>query len=110
MTLARPWTQERTKDVVAVMWDYSDDRWGTMHDQDGSGWVMVILMLIVTIAVIVALVAVLRGVIPATGGRSVAGGGHAQDARRILQERFARGDLDEDEFRARMRALDDTSA
>jgi putative membrane protein len=85
-----------------------------MHDHAGAGfgWLMLLLMLVLTIAVVVAVVAFVRGAsTPATGVPVAHGDVHADraaDARAILRERFARGDIDEQEFRARMRALDDT--
>jgi putative membrane protein len=88
-----------------MMWDYGDDRWG-MHDQGGVGWFMVVLMLVVAIAVVVAVVALLRGTTPTP---HTVTGVRAADPRAILQDRFARGEIDEQDFRARMRALDESS-
>ena len=90
-----------------MMWGFDDDRW-RMHDQDGTGWVMALLMLLLVAAVVVAVVAFLRGATPASTTPGASPGSRAVDARGILQERFARGEIDEQEFRARMRALDDT--
>lgn len=90
-----------------MMWDDGDGRWQHMHDQDGSGWVMVLLMLVVVIAAVVAVVALLRGTTTRPAGAPVVPAGRGPDARAILQERFARGDIDEQDFRARMRALDE---
>lgn len=88
------------------MWEDAGGRW-QMHDQAGGGWwLMVLLMLVVTVAVIVGVVALLRGWTPA-GPASVAAAPRAADPRAILQERFARGEIDEQDFRARMRALDE---
>jgi len=80
-------------------------RW-RMHD-NGGGWAMVLVMLLflVAIAAVVVIVLVfLRGSMTTapTGPAS-----RAVDARAILQERFARGDIDEQDFRSRMRALDE---
>ena len=89
-----------------MMWGLEENRW-RMHDQDGTGWVMALLILLLVAAVAVAVVAFLRGTTPASGtGPSPAA--RAVDARGILQERFARGEIDEQDFRARMRALDET--
>jgi len=92
-----------------MMYDYSDDRW-RMHDQSGAGWFMVILMLVVVVAVVVVVVALLRGTTPLTATPSAPAVGRAPDARAILQDRFARGEIDEQDFRARMRALDETGS
>lgn len=88
------------------MWN-DNERW-QMHDQDsGAGWVMVVLMLVVAIAVVAAVVVYLRRMTPGTAP-SHAAIGRTPDPRSILQERFARGEIDEPEFRARTRALDET--
>jgi len=89
------------------MMNYGNGNW-RMHDQAGAGvgWLMVLLMLVFTIAVVVAVVAFLRGTTSPVAAR-VVHGDRAADARAILRERFARGDIDEQDFRVRMRALDD---
>jgi putative membrane protein len=91
---------------MAMMWDNNDGRWG-MHDQ-GAGWVMVILMLVFVIAVVVVAAAFLRGTTPLTSAPHTPVVGRGPDARAILRERFARGEIDEPDFRARMRALDES--
>lgn len=88
-----------------MMWN-DDERW-RMHDQAGAGWLMVVLMLVVVIAVVVVAVALLRGTVPTAAGTAAATPGRAPGARAILQERFARGEIDEQDFRSRMRALDE---
>lgn len=89
-----------------MMWD-NGDGW-RMHDQ-GAGWVMVLLMLVVVIAVVVAVVAILRGTVPLSSATHAAPGPRGPDPRAILQERFARGEIDEQDFRTRMRALDEST-
>jgi putative membrane protein len=90
-----------------MMWDYGDDRFGRMHDQGGAGWFMVLLMLVVAVAVVVAIVALFRGTKVTPTPHAVTGT-RAADPRAILQDRFARGEIDEQDYRARMRALDET--
>ena len=90
-----------------MMWDDDDGRWG-MHDQAGTGWFMVILMLVVVAAVAVIVIALLRGTTPLTASAGAPPVLRGPDARAILRERFARGEIDEQEFRSRMRALDDS--
>lgn len=88
------------------MWWDDDGRW-RMHEQSGAGWwFMVLLMLVIAIAVVVAVVVLLRG--SALAPRPSAPASRAPDPRAILQERFARGEIDEQDYRARMRALDET--
>lgn len=91
-----------------MMWNYGDDGW-RMHDQSGVGWLMALLMLVLVVAVVVAVVALLRGTTSVTAaGPHATAAGTVADARAILRERFARGDIDESDFRARMRALDES--
>jgi len=96
----------------ALVMSLADGRWNDgrygVHHGDGFGWVMLVLMLVFVAAVVVAVVALLRGATPLAPGRGSATGGRGPDARTILQERFARGEIDEDDFRTRMRALDET--
>ena len=90
--------------MIALLVDL-EARW-RMHDNDGTGWVLMMLMMLLFVAAAVVVVLVfLRGSItpPAPGAP-----GRAVDARAILQERFARGEIDEQEFRSRIRALDET--
>lgn len=68
----------------------------------GGGWVVMILAMVVFWALVVfAVVAIFRGtrdVGPGTGGPR-------RDPKEILEERFARGEIDVDEYRARMDIL-----
>ncbi|HEX7717920.1 MAG TPA: SHOCT domain-containing protein [Marmoricola sp.] len=89
-----------------MMWDNGDGRWDRMHD-GGAGWFMVLLMIVLVVAVVVAAVAILRGTVPSTHAAPAAPAPRGADPRAILQERLARGEIDEDDFRARMRALDE---
>ncbi|MDV3222720.1 SHOCT domain-containing protein [Intrasporangium sp.] len=76
----------------------------------GMGWVWLwwLLILVGVVAIVVALV---RG--GAFGGRSSRPDDRASSpdrpvskARQILDERYARGEIDDEEYRARRRALD----
>jgi putative membrane protein len=90
-----------------MMWSYDDGRW-RMHEQSGIGWLMVVMMLVVVIAVVVAVFALLRWQTPTASVPRVQAPAGDVDARRFLQERFARGEIDEQEFRSRIQALEDT--
>jgi len=72
-----------------------------MHTMDGWGWGpmfgMGALWLVVLIAVIVVVVWMLRSTGSATPGRST--------PEEILRERFARGDIDAEEYRERLAEL-----
>lgn len=69
---------------------------------DGTGWagwlVMTVAMVAFWALVILAVVALFRGV---TSGRESS----QQDPMAILDQRFARGEIDEDEYRARSAVL-----
>lgn len=74
-----------------------------MGPGDGMGWMWLWWLLI-----LVGVAAIVFGLVR-TGRPGAAGGGTAQSAstaRQILDERFARGEIDEDEYRTRRRALD----
>jgi putative membrane protein len=90
-----------------MMWDDGDGHWQRMHDGSGAGWLMLLLMLVVVVAVVVAVVALLRGSTSLNSAPRPALGA-TPDPRAILQERFARGEIDEQDYRARVRALDET--
>jgi putative membrane protein len=85
--------------ILAQMMDWNDH-----HDGTGWMWVVVALLVVLVIAVTVLLV------------RHFAGAGSAGPARReyddgrrsaegVLAERFARGEIDDDEYRRRRTAL-----
>ena len=90
-----------------MMWNDGGERW-RMHESTGAGWLMVILMLVVAVAVVIAVVALLRGSTPLATTPAGAAVRRGVDPRTILQERLARGEIDEDDFRARLRALDES--
>ena len=71
----------------------------------GMGW-MWVWWLLITLGVIALVV----GLVRAGGSRGSGGGGTSgrrSSAREILDERFARGEIDEQEYRARRRELDE---
>ena len=69
----------------------------------GGGWILGPVMMILFVAVIVAVVVLVVRWLGATGGA----GGRPKAALDILEERFARGEIDKDEFEARRLALRD---
>lgn len=70
----------------------------------GAGWIMGPLMMLLWVAVIVGLVVVVLRWMGGPGG-----GGHrsTSSVRKIIEERFARGEIDEEEFRKRKQALEE---
>lgn len=84
-------------------WDHHGMMWG-----GGSGWflgpVMMLLFLVVAVVVVVLVVRWLGG---AGGGVSDASRQPGKSALQILEERFARGEIDAEEFQQRKRALEE---
>ncbi len=78
-----------------MMYGYGDSAWGM-----GAWIVMVLLVLLFWAAVITSIVLLFRR----TGTAQGAAPTH-HDAERILNERFARGEIDAEEFSARRSAL-----
>ena len=73
------------------------------HDVSGWGWVgMTIGMVIFWGLVITAIVLLVRGVI---GDEQPTAAPAPADAEQLLAERFARGEIDEQEYRSRLAAL-----
>ena len=87
----------------------ADGSWGhhgMMWNGGGMGWfmgpIMMLLFLAAAVAIVVLIVRALGGHGPAQGAQSTDG----SSALRILEERFARGEIDEEEFRNRKNALE----
>lgn len=76
--------------------------WGHMGGGAGWGWVFLAILLIGVAVLAVVLVRVLAG----RGGPTPDGGGRSQ-ARQILDERYARGEIDVEEYDERRRRLND---
>ena len=74
--------------------------WG-MHDGVG-GWLGPLLMAVLLVAVVALAVWV---VVRASRGRAARPESGSGAAERILEERFARGEIDEEEYRSRRAAL-----
>ncbi|MBG0741514.1 SHOCT domain-containing protein [Paeniglutamicibacter antarcticus] len=80
-----------------------------MYDWDGNGWgigawvAMAVLMLIFWAGVVTVVVLLVRRAHPGEGPYVARPSHH--EAERILSERFARGEIDEQEFTARRTAL-----
>ena len=85
------------------MRDWNDGHWGA-----GDWLAMTSLMVLFWGAVIVLVIWAVRRI----AGRDSAEPGPEPrlDARELLAERFARGEIDEDEFRRRGQALEDSRA
>ena len=79
-----------------------------MYGWVGSGWVgwimMTVLLVLFWAAVITAIVLAIR-YLSASGQRNQPTGRAARTAEDVLADRFARGDIDEDDYRRRMTAL-----
>lgn len=81
-----------------------------MYGYDGAGWgvggwiLMVILMVLFWGVVVTVFIAVFRRAPSSEGTSRPAAPSHGS-AEQILNERFARGEIDEEEYRARRAAL-----
>lgn len=88
------------------MW-VSDSDWGHMGSW-GWGWGLagMLMMTVFWVAVILLIVYVLRSSAGQNGGSGPRSAGSADGALTVLRERYARGEIDRDEYEARRRALD----
>lgn len=85
---------------------YRDGEW-VMHDDGGwwmaLGWLIVLVILaVIAVAVVIAVLRSQQGAHPISGG---AGRARAADPEQILAERLARGEIEPDEYRTRLRTL-----
>ncbi|CAN5456723.1 SHOCT domain-containing protein [soil metagenome] len=87
------------------MWDEQGHGYGYggMMSGGAAGWLMVVLMVLLVVAVVVGLVLALRR-LPASSVPTVEGA--SGRARLVLDERFARGEIDHDEYASRRSALE----
>jgi len=72
----------------------------------GAGWIFGPIMMILFVAAIVAVVVLIVRWLGGAGG-GAGGGAKPKAAQDILEERFARGEIDKEEFEARRQALRD---
>lgn len=79
--------------------DFGHMGWG-----DGGWWMMLFWGPVLTVALIALLVWAVRSS-SSGGSRPVAGSDPLDGAHRILAERYARGELDSEEYRERMEQL-----
>lgn len=84
---------ESTEEVSTMMWG-NGMGWG--------GWLLMTLTMVAFWALVVfAIVALFRG----TGGSVPRGESRPRDAQELLDERFARGEIDAEEYRSRQSQL-----
>ena len=80
-----------------------------MDGMMGGGWVMMLLgfllFLLVVGAVVAGVVYLARGLSKPSGGASAAQSRDGGSAQRVLDERYARGEIDKDEYEERRRSL-----
>ena len=72
----------------------------------GGGWIFGPIMMVLFVALIVAVVVLVVRWLGGTGG-GASQAAKPKAAQDILEERFARGEIDKDEFEARRQALRD---
>jgi putative membrane protein len=78
--------------------------YGYGNGMSGWGYVLMIAAMLVVLALVTGGVLVLIRSVTAAR-RPAADLIHRQEAERILEQRFARGEVDQDEFRSRINAL-----
>lgn len=82
---------------------------GWMWQNGGWGWggwiLMALVMVLLWAAVITAIVLAIRYLAGGDSHRNQAGAGSARTAEDVLAERYARGEIDDDEFRQRLTFL-----
>jgi putative membrane protein len=92
---------------MAMMWDGPEGSWGMYG---GGGWIALILLFTLVAGAVAALVVAMDhshapgGAPPSRPGTT---DGTDSEADRILQRRFAAGEIDEDEYRRRRALLHD---
>lgn len=72
------------------------------HGMDGWGWALMMFGTLLFWGLVIALVVVLVRSVP---GRGRAEGPTGPTPQQVLADRFARGEIDEEEYRARLRVL-----
>lgn len=94
------------------MWDnfdrdegrYGDSGWDMHGGLGWGGWVLMVIAVLLLVALVVAVViALLR--MASTGPQPGAGGARRSRAEEVLDERFARGEIDEEEYQRRRAVL-----
>ncbi|WP_280460357.1 SHOCT domain-containing protein [Nocardia carnea] len=76
------------------------------HGMNGWGFVLMIMVTVLLTALIaVAVFAIVRTVVTAPTSAGTAPQSRATTAEQLLAERFARGEIDDDEFRRRLHTL-----
>ncbi len=83
-------------------------RYDEMHDGVGwAGWLMMAILLVLLVAILVVALLALLGKIPGTRGSAGAAPSASlpSDAERLLDHRFAAGEIDEEEYRRRRGVL-----
>jgi putative membrane protein len=95
---------------LAALADATGDGHYGAHGMWGGGWggmLFGFLMMIVVIAAIAAAVVLVARALGGGHGKPTAGGGAGRGALAILEGRFARGEIDREEFEERRRILNE---
>lgn len=91
-----------------MMYGRYDDDWG-MHDGIGwAGWLMMVILVVLLVAILVVALLALLGKVPGPRGGAAPTAPSVpppSDAERLLDQRFAAGEIDEEEYRRRRGVL-----
>ncbi len=86
--------------LPATAWAQGPGPW-QMHDWTGWGWSGMWLGPLFMIALLALLIAAIVALVRWAGGGGGKGGGRVRTAREILDERYARGEIDREEYQRR---------
>ncbi len=94
---------------AAAFADTAGDGHHGAHGMWGGGWIGMLFGFLMMAAVIAAIVALVIFVVRIVSGRGRADGGGSRAALDVLEVRFARGEIDSQEFEERRRLLGEES-
>jgi putative membrane protein len=93
--------------ILGAIFGWQNESWGMMGPgmMGGLGWMwlMPVFWLIVPVLIIWAIVALVRGT--SRSGSSASGSSHAESALEVLNKRYARGEINKEEYEEKKKDL-----